>query len=233
MPSHFDLPGRVEEVIDAVETLPRPLLIQCNSAVRASLAVLLWLARKRGYTGASAELLAHDLQLDILKKPEIVDWMRTYLPELNAGDRKIDPLVANSPEVRQLFDPSSSTLTYFITCPDTNEAVLLDPVMNQMTRDLAIIEELGMKLKYVVNTHCHADHVTSGGVIQKTSPDVRTVISAASGAKADIHLKDGDSLRFGNLSLDVRATPGHTDGCVSFLLQGRLSKKHQKTFVEC
>ena len=207
--------------MNAVKTLPRPLLIECNSAVRASLAVLLWLARQRGYTGASAELLAQDLQLDILKKPEILDWMKSYLPQLNAGDGKADPLISNSSEVRQLYDPASSTLTYLITCPDTNEGILLDPVVEQKVRDLAIIRELGVTLKYVVNTHCHADHITSASMIQKEFPDVRTIISDASGAKADIHLKDGDQVQVGNLSLDVRATPGHTDGCVSFVLQGK------------
>lgn len=226
MPTHFDLPGRVDEVIDAVRTLPRPLLIQCNSAVRASLAVLLWLARERGYTGACAELLAQDLQLDILKKPEIVVWMKTYLPQLNPGDGKVDPLatLAISPEVRQLFDPQSSTLTYLVVCPDTNEGVLVDPVMGQKARDMAIIQELGVKLKYVINTHCHADHVTSAGVIQKEWSDVRTVISDASGAKADIRLKHGDRVNVGNLNLDARATPGHTDGCMSFVLEGRASR---------
>ena len=187
---------------------------------------------------ASAELLAQDLGLDILKKPEIVDWMKTYLPQLNAGERKADPLVPASPEVRQLYDPSSSTLTYLITCMDTNEAVLVDPVIEQKARDLAVIEELGVKLKYVVNTHCHADHVTSGGVIQKECPDVQTIISDASGAKANILLKDGDKVQFGNLSLDVRSTPGHTDGCISLLLQGRQisnsshrSPPHNKSLV--
>mmetsp|Transcript_2334 Transcript_2334/g.5287 ORF Transcript_2334/g.5287 Transcript_2334/m.5287 type:complete len:93 (-) Transcript_2334:546-824(-) len=92
--------------------------------------------------------------------------MKTYLPQLNPGDGKVDPLaaLAISPEVRQLFDPQSSTFTYLVVCPDTNEGVLVDPVMGQKARDMAIIQELGVKLKYVINTHCNADHVSSGYV---------------------------------------------------------------------
>jgi len=82
-------------------------------------------------------------------------------------------------------------------------------------RDLKAITELGLHLKYVLNTHCHADHVTSGGAIRKDCPHVQTIISKSSGAQADIHVQLGDKVTFGDLSLEVRATPGHTDGCVT------------------
>eukprot|EP00932_Pfiesteria_piscicida_P020806 SRR837773.761.p2 GENE.SRR837773.761~~SRR837773.761.p2 ORF type:complete len:233 (-),score=108.29 SRR837773.761:337-933(-) len=87
-------------------------------------------------------------------------------------------------------------------------------------RDLLMLKERGLKLKYVVNTHCHADHVTSGAAIKKLQPEVKTVISKASGARADLHLQDGDRLAVGRYHLDALATPGHTDGCMCFVLQG-------------
>lgn len=80
-----------------------------------------------------------------------------------------------------------------------------------------VLKELNLKLKYVINTHCHADHITSGGLIRKDMPEVKTIISEASGAKADMHIKHGDTISFGKLQLEVRATPGHTDGCVTLL----------------
>ena len=68
-------------------------------------------------------------------------------------------------------------------------------------------------MKYVVNTHCHADHITSGGAIKKMCPEVKTLISEASKARADVKLLDGDLVSFGRYALRAVATPGHTDGC--------------------
>jgi len=96
---------------------------------------------------------------------------------------------------------------------------LIDPVLEHKDRDLALISELGLKLIYVLNTHCHADHITSGGLIRKDLPEVKTIISESSGANADMHIKHGDTLKFGNMALEVRATPGHTDGCVTYVLR--------------
>ncbi|CAK8987642.1 Persulfide dioxygenase ETHE1 homolog [Durusdinium trenchii] len=73
---------------------------------------------------------------------------------------------------------------------------------------------------HVVNTHCHADHITSGGKIQQIHPEVKTVISAASGAKADVKVSDGDQITVGRYVLKCVATPGHTDGCMTFVLEG-------------
>jgi len=87
-------------------------------------------------------------------------------------------------------------------------------------RDLTALAERGYNLKYVVNTHCHADHVTSGAAIKKKLPEVKTMIAKASGAKADIYLEDGDEIKFGKYSLECLATPGHTSGCMSFHLVG-------------
>jgi len=122
---------------------------------------------------------------------------------------------------RQLFDAVSSTYTYLLADPDTKKAVLIDPVFERHTRDAALIRELGLELVATLDTHCHADHVT-GAWLMKRELGSRVGLAAAYGAEnVDLPLKHGDVVRFGNASLEVRATPGHTDGCLSFVTPDR------------
>lgn len=119
---------------------------------------------------------------------------------------------------RQLFDPQSSTYTYLLADSDTRDAVLVDPVFEQVRRDRALIEELGLRLRATVETHVHADHVT-GAWLHKQRSGSQIVISAASGAQgADRYMAEGDSIAFGARYLTVRSTPGHTSGCISLVL---------------
>lgn len=116
----------------------------------------------------------------------------------------------------QLFDTLSGTFTYLIFDPATKEAIIIDPVDTQLERDLNKIQELGLKLKYVVETHVHADHITSAAALaehtgaQVATPHDCEVLSSA------IRLHDQDSLRFGDQYLLAMATPGHTAGSMSF-----------------
>lgn len=119
---------------------------------------------------------------------------------------------------RQLFEHESSTYTYLVADAETKEALLIDPVLETVDRDLQLVHELGLTLLYGVNTHCHADHITGTGQIKRKQPTVRSVIAKAAGAKADIYLEPGDTVRVGRFALKARATPGHTDGCMSFYL---------------
>lgn len=119
---------------------------------------------------------------------------------------------------RQLFDPQSATYTYLLADPGTREALLVDPVFEQARRDVALIEELGVKLKWTLETHVHADHVT-GAWLLKERLGSRIAISQASGADgADKYLKDQDRVAFGKRHLEARATPGHTNGCMTYVL---------------
>ncbi|XP_010552160.1 PREDICTED: persulfide dioxygenase ETHE1 homolog, mitochondrial [Tarenaya hassleriana] len=120
---------------------------------------------------------------------------------------------------RQLFEKESSTYTYLladVSHPD-KPAVLIDPVDKTVDRDLGLINDLGLKLIYAMNTHVHADHVTGTGLIKSKVPGVKSLISKASGSKADKFLEPGDKVSFGGLFLEVRATPGHTIGCVTYV----------------
>jgi len=122
---------------------------------------------------------------------------------------------------RQLFDTSgSSTYSYLLADAFSKEGVLIDPVLEMLDRDLAVIKDLDIQLLYGVNTHCHADHVTGTGELKKRVQGLKSAIAAASGADADVKFAHGDVLMFGKFRLEVRATPGHTNGCCSLLLPG-------------
>ncbi|KAF1388275.1 hypothetical protein PFLUV_G00088500 [Perca fluviatilis] len=115
---------------------------------------------------------------------------------------------------RQLFESESSTYTYLLGDTETKEAILIDPVLETIERDLKLIRELGLDLKVAVNTHCHADHITSTGLMKKRLVGLKSAISKFSGASADILLSEGDKIYFGKHYLTARETPGHTDGCM-------------------
>ncbi len=117
---------------------------------------------------------------------------------------------------RQLMDPESSTYTYLLA--DAGEAVLIDTVFEQARRDSALLEELGLTLRCTLETHVHADHIT-GAWLHRERFGSRIAVARVSGAQgADRYLDHGDRIDFGNRYLTVRATPGHTNGCVTYVL---------------
>jgi glyoxylase-like metal-dependent hydrolase (beta-lactamase superfamily II) len=122
------------------------------------------------------------------------------------------------PIFRQLFDPQSSTYSYLLGDARSREAVLIDPVFEHARRDAALVHELDLVLKATVETHVHADHVT-GAWLHKRRFGSAIMLAAASGAAgADRYLVDGERVTFGDRHLAVRATPGHTQGCLTFVL---------------
>jgi glyoxylase-like metal-dependent hydrolase (beta-lactamase superfamily II)/rhodanese-related sulfurtransferase len=122
---------------------------------------------------------------------------------------------------RQLFDPQSSTYTYLLADPGAREAVLIDPVFEQARRDAALLEELGLKLAWTLETHVHADHVTAAWLL-KQKLGSKIGISRNGGAQGgDFLLEDKHLIQFGKRNLEARATPGHTDGCLTYVLDDR------------
>ena len=120
---------------------------------------------------------------------------------------------------RQLFDRTSCTYTYLLAHLTIRTAVLIDPVDTHIDRDLKLISELGLHLTHVLNTHVHADHVSASGHIKRKLPHVKSVISKASAASADILVSSDDCIPIGpTFALRVIQTPGHTKGCVSYYL---------------
>jgi len=119
---------------------------------------------------------------------------------------------------RQLFDPQSSTYTYLLGDRASGAAVLIDPVFEQVRRDTALLGELGLRLVATLETHVHADHVTGAWLLRRRAGS-KIMLSAASGAEgADRYLQQDDVVGFGGRRLLVRATPGHTNSCLTYVL---------------
>src|ERR1700733_12035912 len=118
--------------------------------------------------------------------------------------------------IRQLFDLTSFTHTYLLVDERTRDAVVIDSVFEQHVRDAALVRELGVTLRYAIDTHCHADHVT-GAWLMKRAFGAQIGLAAVYGAvEIDRPLAHGDVIAFGDCALEVRAVPGHTDGCLAF-----------------
>lgn len=124
------------------------------------------------------------------------------------------------PVFAQLFDEESSTLTYILGDRASGAAVIIDPVDRHAERDLGMLKQLGLSLVYALETHAHADHITSAGVLaQRTGAKTATPFHCGVGP-SDQRLFDGDEIRFGNERLEVLHTPGHTQGSVCYLWRG-------------
>jgi glyoxylase-like metal-dependent hydrolase (beta-lactamase superfamily II)/rhodanese-related sulfurtransferase len=117
----------------------------------------------------------------------------------------------------QLFDPASSSYTYVVFDDNTREAIIIDPVDEQLARDLEVLREHDLKLMWTVETHAHADHITSAGMLAEHA-GARTAAPEGCGiGTAAVQLKHGDVLRFGVEQLKALHTPGHTAGSMSYL----------------
>lgn len=119
---------------------------------------------------------------------------------------------------RQLFDYATWTYTYLIADLTTKEAILVDPVIEQVERDLNLIRELGLTLRYCLETHIHADHVTGTGKLREITGCQGIVPENAQVACADRFIRHEEVLRLGDIELKAIATPGHTDSHLSYLV---------------
>jgi glyoxylase-like metal-dependent hydrolase (beta-lactamase superfamily II)/rhodanese-related sulfurtransferase len=119
---------------------------------------------------------------------------------------------------RQLFDPVSSTYTYLLGDSESGEAVLIDPVYEHVPRDLALLQELGLRLEATLDTHVHADHVTGAWRLHTRCGSAIALARVVGAEGVDRPLSDGDRVFFGKRYLGVRATPGHTSGCLTYVL---------------
>ena len=125
-------------------------------------------------------------------------------------------MTSNAPQIVQLFDTASSTFTYVVFDAQSLEAVIIDPVDTQLERDQKTIQSLGLKLKWALETHAHADHITSAGLLaehlgaQTAAPEGCHIGTAA------VQLIDGQMIPFGAFVLKALHTPGHTGGSMCF-----------------
>lgn len=119
---------------------------------------------------------------------------------------------------RQLFDRETSTYTYLIADQASREAVLVDPVLEQAERDLKLLQELGLTLRYCVETHVHADHITGAGKLRSLCGCLTVVPERAQVDCADQAIRDGEKLVVGAIEILAIATPGHTDSHMAYLV---------------
>jgi sulfur dioxygenase len=117
----------------------------------------------------------------------------------------------------QLFDTASSTYTYVLFDEHSREALIIDPVDEQIERDLAVLREHGLKLVWAVETHAHADHITSAGKLAELAGAKTAAPEGCGIGTASVQLTDGTTLNFGAQQLQALHTPGHTAGSMSFV----------------
>jgi glyoxylase-like metal-dependent hydrolase (beta-lactamase superfamily II) len=122
---------------------------------------------------------------------------------------------------RQLFDRESCTYTYLIADENAKVCALVDPVKEHVARDLQVIEELGLKLTHIFETHVHADHITGAGEL-RTKTGAKSYVAREGGAPcADVPLDDGTIINVGDVEVKALTTPGHTSDCISFMIGAR------------
>jgi glyoxylase-like metal-dependent hydrolase (beta-lactamase superfamily II) len=124
---------------------------------------------------------------------------------------------------KQLFDQETWTYTYLIADPFTKEAVLIDPVNTHIEAYITLLAAHGLQLKYTLETHVHADHITASGLLRQRLGSQTGVSQLCGATTADIQIQDGDVFEFAaGEQIKVIATPGHTSGSISYLWRDRL-----------
>jgi len=222
--------GLAMRLLATLESAPLPALIQCHSNYRASAVAMLYIATHppadsdisgpgslKGWMSMDdAMKWAKEHKLPFLEpdKEHLVQWVKNFL-----AARSVDLKREGDLFFRQLFDRESCTYSYVLADPTTREAIIIDPVLEMLDRDLELLNEHGLILKYALNTHVHADHVTSTGKMKTRLDGFKSVLSGTyKTAISDVKVQHGDSLYFGDRFVECRATPGHTDGCLTYVL---------------
>jgi len=121
---------------------------------------------------------------------------------------------------RQLFDQDTWTYTYLVADLGAKEAVLIDPVLEQVERDFKLLNELDLTLKACLETHIHADHITGTGKLRELTGCSGIVPDNAEAACADAHIGHGDTFRVGDVDIRAIETHGHTDSHMAYLVDG-------------
>jgi len=123
---------------------------------------------------------------------------------------------------RQLYEPLSSTYTYLLGDEDTGRAMLVDPVIVAMDRDLAELRRLGLTLAWTVDTHIHADHITAALELRRSVGSRIAAPAVDALPCADAHIEEGTPFTLDGICLQPIHTPGHTDGHFAYRLDDRV-----------
>ena len=119
---------------------------------------------------------------------------------------------------KQLQEPDSSTYTYLLSCEHTGETVLIDPVIDTVDRDLSVLKEMGLDLKYTLDTHIHADHLTGAHRLKSLVGSQIAYPAIDDLPCADIGVKEGQVFRVGQIEIHPLFTPGHTNHHHAYLI---------------
>ena len=123
---------------------------------------------------------------------------------------------------KQLFDTKSSTYTYLIASAKGREAIIIDPVLENVDEYIGHLKELDLKLVKVIDTHIHADHITGASKL-KINTNCTTIMGENSPAETvDIKLKNDEIIKIDQLKIRAMFTPGHTSDSYSFLMDNYL-----------
>ncbi len=119
---------------------------------------------------------------------------------------------------RQLIDSESSTYTYLIADKNTKEAAIVDPVLEQFERDLNLLNEFGLNLRYCLDTHIHADHITAAGKLRQATGCLNILPKNSPTKCADSYIQHGQVLQIGAVTIEGISTPGHTSSHMAYLV---------------
>ncbi|MBR8840402.1 MAG: FAD/NAD(P)-binding protein [Stigonema ocellatum SAG 48.90 = DSM 106950] len=213
---------RFNAVSIGMDTAPNGALIDPDGNISEQLYTLgtprkgnLWETTAVGEIRVQAANLVQELLQSLNPKPYSVAAEGNWL-----SGNPLSALHKTAMLFRQLFDPESSTYTYLIADPQTKEAVLVDPVLERVERDIQLLRELGLSLRYCLETHIHADHITGTSSLRELTGCLGIVPANAQTIGADGYIADGDTLRLSSVQMRAIATPGHTDTHMAYLVNG-------------
>eukprot|EP00752_Nemacystus_decipiens_P013829 g12278.t1 len=200
------------KAVEEIDKLPMPMLFMCKSGNRAGAMATVFQGCRSGWSAQQTLDWAKSKNLRFFTMPPMVEWVSACVD----SHRPKPGLI-----FRQMFEKESSTFTYILADADSKEAILIDPVDVTAERDAEMVTQMGLKPTLLLNTHVHADHITGTGKLKKMLPGTKSVLSEVSGGKADVKFCDGDKIHFGSRYVEARATPGHTAGCTTFVLDDK------------
>jgi len=125
---------------------------------------------------------------------------------------------------RQLFETDSSTYTYLIADPDSGDAILIDPVLETVERDLQLLKDLNLTLTATLETHVHADHLTGARALKAKTQCKTAYPAMVQSSCIDIGIREGEAFKVGNVAINPLFTPGHTDHHHAFLIDSPIQK---------
>lgn len=123
---------------------------------------------------------------------------------------------------KQFFEKETSTYSYLLACEDTKQAILIDTVLSEVNLYIAELAKNNLKLIYTLETHVHADHVTAADALRQHLGSKSVVYKDTGAMCSDLLVTDNTQINVGSIKVEIRHTPGHTNGCISYVVGNRV-----------